>query len=106
MMDPRLRGHDAIWYPTSMQWHAPASDRLVIEPLDIVTAVYDRESGQTHVVMPPLPEILVVLADGPADDTAILSRLTQKFDLGEGDAAAILAERLNELAALGLIERR
>jgi PqqD family protein of HPr-rel-A system len=89
-----------------MQWHAPTSDRIVVEPLDMVTAVYDRVSGQTHVVMPPLPEILAVLAEGPAEDAVIVARLAERFDLGAGDSAAIIAERLAELAALGLIEQR
>ena len=88
-------------------WHPPAPGRLLIAPLDLTTAVYDRASGQTHVLTPPLPELLVVLDGGPADTAAIVARLAARYDVADGDAAeALITERLRELAALGLIERR
>lgn len=88
-------------------WHAPAPDRLRTEPLDSLTALYDRASGQTHLLAPPMPEILASLAGSPATGPELLTRLAASFDLSaEGDAAAIIDARLHELAALGLVERR
>lgn len=88
-------------------WHAPAPGRLVVTPLDSLTALFDRASGQTHILSPPMPEMLAALASGPATAEALLDRLAADFDLaGEGDALAIVAARLAELAELGLVEAR
>ena len=65
-----------------------------------MTAVYDRRSGQTHLVAEPIAELLGLVANGGATVTELASRL----DLG-GDEA-VLTDRLDELAAAGLIERR
>ncbi len=87
-----------------MQWTGPAADRLLTRPLDSLTAVFDRLSGQTHLLAAPLPEILDVLGDGPADAPTVLARLAARYTMdAEAEAAALLDERLHELAALGLI---
>ena len=99
-MPERATGGQAIWF-------APPAGRLVVEPLDTLIAVFDRASGQTHLLAAPLPEILECLADGPVALDGLLDRLAVRFDLSaEGDAAQVVAARLEELAALGLVERR
>lgn len=72
--------------------------------LDGLTLVYHRPSGQTHMLAEPAPEILAALAQGNADAAEILHRLARDHGLdSEGDAGAVIAARLAELAELGLI---
>ena len=72
--------------------------------LDGFTLVYHRPSGQTHMLAEPAPEILAALSQGDADATEILLRLARDHGLDrEGDAEAVVAARLAELAELGLI---
>lgn len=80
----------------------PASLRIV--PLDVLTAIYHRASGQTHIVEAPVPEILAALGDEVLDVNAILDRLARDYALVDPDPAA-LADRLEELAAAGLVTR-
>lgn len=79
----------------------PATLRIV--PLDSLTLVYHRASGITHVVDAPVPEILEALAE-PMDMPALLAALDARYDLVDADPAALTA-RLDELAAVGLVER-
>lgn len=84
---------------------AAAAGALRIEPLGALTALFDRRSMQTHLVAAPMPEILAALDAGPCDAAALAARLADVFDLeGDGDPAPILAARLRELAAMGLVE--
>jgi PqqD family protein of HPr-rel-A system len=93
--------------PSSPTWHLAPHDSLIVEPLDSLTAVFDRRSGQTHILASPMPELIDALAHGPADLAELTGRLTETFDLSADDAIAdSLAARLSELAALGLIEAR
>lgn len=99
-MPERATGGQAVWF-------APPAGRLAIEPLDALIAIFDRASGQTHLLAPPLPEILKCLDDGPVAIDGLLDRLAARFDLSaEGDAAQVVAARLEELAGLGLVEQR
>ena len=88
------------------QWLAANADRLSVVKLDALTAVYDRASGQTHLLSQPLPQILAALGQGAADAVAIADYLSVTFDIGDGDdLLARTAECLDELAALGLVMR-
>jgi PqqD family protein of HPr-rel-A system len=89
-------------------WRPIAAETRTTVLLDSLTALYDRRSGQTHLLAAPLPEILSVLDAGPATTADLLARLAGAFDLeaaGE-DPAAVLDARLAELAALGLVGDR
>lgn len=87
-------------------WHGPPAGRLRLEALDPLVAAYDRASGQTHLLLAPMPEILGVLEAGPADAPAIEAALQREHGLEPGpDNRALLLARLEELAALGLVER-
>ncbi|NIJ37331.1 PqqD family protein of HPr-rel-A system [Sphingopyxis panaciterrae] len=87
-------------------YRAAPPDALRIEPLGDLTAIFDRRSTQTHLVVPPIPEILTLMGDAPCDAAALAARLAAAFDLdAEGDARVVVAERLAELAAIGLVER-
>jgi PqqD family protein of HPr-rel-A system len=79
-----------------MRYAADPPDSLQIVPLDSLTAIYHRRSGQTHVVSEPMPEILAALQNGPA---AVVALAVQ---LGVDDLAT-LTVRLDELVDIGLV---
>ncbi|WP_157218740.1 HPr-rel-A system PqqD family peptide chaperone [Flavisphingomonas formosensis] len=79
--------------------------RLTIE-LEGLTLVYHRPSGTTHVLGPPAPELLAALAEGPADIAEMVRRLQRLHDLdGGGGIEPVIAARLEELEAAGLVHR-
>lgn len=87
-------------------FRAAPADALRIEPLGELTAIFDRRSMQTHLVVSPVPEILDAMGADACTAARIAERLAATFDLGGAeDAQPILAERLSELAAMGLVER-
>lgn len=85
-------------------YRAADARALVIEPLDLMTAIYHRQSGQTHLVASPVPEIIEALAGDALDAGALLARLALCFDLHDGERE-VLEARLEEMAATGLVER-
>lgn len=85
-------------------YRAAPPGALRIEPLGPLTAIFDRRSMQTHLVVSPMPEILAAMAGDACDADMLARRLAADFDLeADGDVAALIAERLDELAALGLV---
>jgi PqqD family protein of HPr-rel-A system len=87
-------------------YRAEASDDLVIRPLDAMTLIYQRRSGITHLVSEPVPEILAAMGGESMNAENLAAKLAAIFDLGpEADAIAVIADRLEELADLGLVER-
>ena len=86
-----------------MRYRAAAPDTLLSRELDMLVAVFHRSSGITHLLASPAPEILEVLAGELLDRDALLARLGEAFELGDGGADA-LAARLDELVAAGLVE--
>lgn len=85
-----------------MRWHRTELDRLAIVPLDTLTAVFDRGSGDTHIIAEPLPQLLDILSETPLDLASVRAALSQHFELGD-DPDAQLVARLEELVALGLV---
>ena len=91
---------------TDRAYRAAPAGALRIEPLGELTAIFDRRSMQTHLVVSPMPEILGAMGADACSAAALASRLAATFDLGNGsDVQPILVERLGELAAMGLVER-
>lgn len=87
-------------------YRAAPADTLRIEPLGELTAIFDRRSMQTHLVVSPVPEILDAMGADACTAAHVAERLAALFDLeSAGEAQPILAERLSELAAMGLVER-
>lgn len=83
----------------------PAAD-LLVHALDDITLIYHRRSGQTHMVMSPVPEILTVIGEEPVGPQDVLAALASSFDLGDaGEALAAIGVHLDEMAALGLVHR-
>jgi PqqD family protein of HPr-rel-A system len=79
-------------------FRAPAKGVLRAVRLDAMTAIYDQRSGMTHLVAEVVPTILNALGKGDADLEALARHV------GTTEVVA-LAERLEELAAIGLVER-
>jgi PqqD family protein of HPr-rel-A system len=73
--------------------------------LEGLTLLYHRPSGQTHILAPPAPQILAALAAGPAVPAEVAVRMAQSFEIEGDDPAAIIAARLAELEAAGLVWR-
>lgn len=86
------------------RYRAAAPATLIVHPLDSLTAVYHRASGQTHLLAPPAPELLALLADEAMDADALLARLNEAFAVEDPEPAALSA-RLDELVEAGLVER-
>lgn len=87
-------------------YRAAPADALRIEPLGELTAIFDRRSIQTHLVVSPVPEILDAMGADACTPARLAERLAATFDLDSAEEAQpILAERLSELAAMGLVER-
>jgi PqqD family protein of HPr-rel-A system len=85
-----------------LTYRADPPEGLRIVPLDSLTAIYHRASGQTHVVAEPVPEILAAFGEGAADVSGLFARL----GLPEiAETRALLLERLEELVATGLVQR-
>jgi len=90
------------------RYRAAGAELLIVEPLDLFTAVFHRPSGMTHLLTEPAPQILEVLAGEALTADALLARLSQDYELGDaaGEGAAMLQARLEELEAAGLIDAR
>ena len=88
----------------SLRYKAERVDQVLVEPLDAMTLIYHRRSGVTHLVAEPVPEILAVMGGDALSAAEVAARLAAQFDLDAIDAEAIIASRLEELAALGLLE--
>lgn len=86
-------------------YRAAPPDNLVVVPVDLLTAIYHRASGQTHLMASPAPEILAALGEGELDAAALLAKLRHDYDLVDADPEA-LAARLAELVETGLVEAR
>lgn len=87
-----------------MRYVADPETQLLAVPLDGLVAIYHRPSGMTHVLAPPAPQILALLAGQPASLPGLLERITAEFEI-EGGIEALQA-RLEELAAAGLVRRQ
>ncbi|CCW19708.1 hypothetical protein EBBID32_40780 [Sphingobium indicum BiD32] len=81
------------------------ADAVTACALDDIVLLFHPRSGQTHMVISPVPEILDQLADGaPASVRQVRDRLALTFDLGPpDDALAEIAAHLDALVALGLV---
>lgn len=84
-------------------YRAEPDAALVVRPLDDIVLLYHRPSGQTHMVVSPVPEILQALRMG-GDAAAVHDRLAHTHDLGpREEAIAAIAAHLADMAAIGLV---
>lgn len=83
-------------------------DAIAACALDDFTLLYHRASGQTHMVISPVPEILEALDQAvPSTAAEVHDRLADRYDLGDADGCviALIDAHLAELTALGLARR-
>ncbi len=86
-------------------YRAEKAGELIIQPLDIMTLIYHRRSGITHIVADPVPQILEIMKQDIVTAGDVMQRLTDIFDLeNRPDSGAVISERLKELSLLGLVE--
>jgi PqqD family protein of HPr-rel-A system len=118
--------------PAERRYRAAPAAALHCVELDALTAVFDRRSGQTHLLAAPLPELLEALGSGDWTLSDFARHLADQFDLTSNtsapaqagalaDSAALdtqssglrrstdgvertIANRIHELVALGLVE--
>lgn len=84
-------------------YRAAAAETLATADLPPFTAVYDRRSGATHLLVEPAPQIIAALGDEPMSAAGLRARLAEDYDLPAAAEAALMA-RLAELIAAGLVE--
>ena len=85
------------------RYRAAPAGLLLNKPLDMLTAVFHRASGITHLLAEPAPEVLAALGAEPLTQAELLASLERKYELTDADGQALSA-RLDELVAAGLIE--
>lgn len=74
--------------------------------LDGLAALFHLPSGMTHILAPPAPQILDVIAAEPGDAGEILGRMSRSFDVERGEESERAIEaRLQELEAAGLVRK-
>lgn len=86
-------------------YRVDTADAVLSCLLDDIVLLYHIRSGQTHMVISPVPEILDRMADGaPVCARDMCDRLAQDYDLGPAqDALAQIGDHLDALLALGLV---
>lgn len=88
------------------RYRVEAEGGTLLRPLDDVCLIYHRASGQTHLVVSPVPEILAALGPDACTAADIAARLSSAYELGDESAAiAAIAVHLEELSTLGLVRR-
>lgn len=87
------------------RYHQDSDAALCV--LEDITLLYHRASGQTHMVISPVPEILEALEEQVLATAAeVHARLEQRYELGEAaQAIAEIEAHLAGLAALGVVRR-
>ena len=90
---------------TDPQYRRDPQDDVAACALDDIMLLYHHRSGQTHMVISPVPEILDRMAPGAIVSAQQMhDRLALDFDLGPPDeAVAQIAAHLDALVALGLV---
>lgn len=73
--------------------------------IDGMTLVFHRPSGMTHFLDSLAPEMLALLAETPMSAEALGRRLCAQLGmLYDDEASAVIAARLDELTASGLVQ--
>ena len=91
----------------SQKFKAANPEDIILHMLDMMTLVFHRPSGLTHIVADPVPAILEVMQEGASTSAQITEALENNFDLEEGaDVENVVLARLDEMYALGLVERK
>lgn len=91
--------------PEPIVYRRDARDAVTVAPLGDIVALYHHRSGQTHMVISPVPEILQRMGFGEGLSARdLLDRLGRDFDLPDATEADI-AVHIDALVTLGLVRR-
>ncbi len=90
---------------TDPHYRRDPQDDVTACALDDIMLLYHHRSGQTHMVISPVPEILDRMEPGAIVSVQQMhDRLARDFDLGSPQEALIeIAAHLDALVALGLV---
>lgn len=90
---------------TTPIYHSYFPQHCRTHPIDGMTLVFHRPSGTTHFLDSPVPEMLELLSAEPMDAARLTTALCARLDLTEdAEARTVVATRLIELAAIGLVQ--
>lgn len=71
-----------------------------------MTLLFHRPSGETHLLAEPMPDILALLGERADTVDGVTSRLCDRLGESEDEEArTVVAHRLDELEAVGLVWR-
>jgi len=74
--------------------------------IDGLLLVFHRPSGTTHFLERPAPEMLELISGRPMTAEALTDALCERFGFGaDAEARTVIAVRLAELVAVGLVRR-
>lgn len=85
------------------RWCAPGRHELLWLEDDGGTVVFDRRSGQTHILNETAMQALVLLMDRPLHAAALSQQMALTLEPGS-DAPALVRDILSTFDALGLAE--
>lgn len=88
------------------------ADLWLRQTLDEMQVLYHRPSGQTHILIEPVPQIFDCLLTGPKTPSDVADMLMQQYQLeAEEDVPAKdnmqdrITARLDEMVTLGFVKR-
>lgn len=85
-------------------WHVPNPRDLLLEHWDTETAVFDRRTGETHMLSALPAELLETLETGAMDAVALARVMAQTHDLpNDAVLKTQIQASLEQLARLDLI---
>ncbi|QCI79286.1 HPr-rel-A system PqqD family peptide chaperone [Hankyongella ginsenosidimutans] len=86
--------------------HPPEPDRFLRREADGLTVLFDRVSGETHILAPEAIALLDCLRDSPADARTALERLQAHYEMETADDLLEgIARQLEALYDLGLANK-
>lgn len=73
---------------------------------DEIRILYDRRSGQTHLMTPDLAAVFDAIAEGPGTAEDVLARLSRSHapEVGAGTVMEAIEGRLRDLGELALVD--
>lgn len=91
---------------SAVDWICAAHESLLTEQWPHFSAIYDRRTGETHILSALPAEILRLLRGGARSETAIIREIAQDHDLViDADWQANVHKSLMHLRSLGLVEQ-
>lgn len=89
-----------------VRYIAAPADALSVRAIEDLHLIYDRRSGETHVLAADIFTILNAVRLQPRTPAEALALLAAEHDIETeaGEALDIVAARLSELTVLGLVD--